>query len=254
MTNDSAKPETVSDSAKPESFRSHLPAIVAATAGTVTAAVLGSLLGTAGTIVGMAIASLMAGTLSWWAERGIRQSTAMATARADAIRARARPLHADEDAVISVAATRSTGRHLHADDDAAPPDAVRAARGWPRRRWAVPVAIAVAAFIGCAVPLTLLEHAAGKPLSAIVQGEPGHGTTLGGGAVGKPAPSRAPSPSPSTTGSATAPASSTAPGNASSSPAASPTPGATGSGSASPTSSAPSSATPSTAPATPAAG
>jgi len=257
MTNDSAKPEAVSDSAGPESFRSHLPAIVAATAGTVTAAVLGSLLGTAGTIVGMAIASLTAGTLSWWAERGIRQSAAMAAARAETIRTRGRHLHADEDAVVTVAATRSPGRHLHADDDdAAPPAAARHARGWPRRRWAVPVAIAAAGFIGCAIPLTLLEHAAGKPLSAIVQGEPGHGTTLGGGTVSKPAPSRAPSPSPSTTGPATAPASSTAPGNASSSPAASPTPAATGTGtgSASPTSSASGSATPSAAPTTPAAG
>jgi hypothetical protein len=258
MTNDSPKPETAGDSAKTETFRSHLPAVVAATAGTVTAAVLGSLLGTAGTIVGMAIASLTAGTLSWWAERGIRRSAAMATARAGTIRARGRHLHADEDAVVTVAVARSTGRHLHADDDdAVPAGTARQARGWPRRRWAVPVAIAAAAFIGCAVPLTLLEHAAGKPLSAIVQGEPGHGTTLGGGAVGKPAPSRTPSPSPSPTGSAaTAAASSTAPGSAASSPAASPTPAGTASGttSPSPASSASDSPTPSAAPTTPAPG
>ena len=74
MTSDPAKPVP-----KPETFRSHLPAIAAA--GTVLAAVLGSLVGTAGTVAGMAIGSLVSGTCSWWAERGIRRPAAIAAAR-----------------------------------------------------------------------------------------------------------------------------------------------------------------------------
>jgi hypothetical protein len=227
MTSNSVKPESVSAPKKPESFRSHLPAIAAATAGTVLATVLGSLIGVAGTLVGIVIGSLLSGTISWWAERGLRRSAAVATARAEAIRARGRPLHPDEDAAVAEAAAR-------ADEPAE--DAASPGRSRRHRRWAGPAAFVVAAFIGCAVPLTLLEHAAGKPLSAVVQGQPGNGYSLGGGVSGGPA-SHSPSPSPSatTTGSATAPASGTAPSGASSSPAASATaPGATVSGSTAP--------------------
>jgi hypothetical protein len=230
MTSNSVTPETVSLPAKPESFRSHLPAIAAATAGTVLATVLGSLIGVAGTLVGIVVGSLLSGTISWWAERGLRRSAAVAAARAEAIRARGRPLHADEDAAVAEDARVAEDAGV-AEDATASPGRSRP----PRRRWAGPAAFVVAAFIGCAVPLTLLEHAAGKPLSAVVQGQPGHGTTFSGGVSGPPA-SHSPSPSPSaTTGSATAPASGTAPSGASSSPAASATaPTATASGSTAP--------------------
>ena len=157
---DSARPDTASVPAKPESFRSHLPAIAAATAGTLFATLLGSLIGVAGTLVGITIGSLLSGTISWWTERGLRRSAAVATARAEAIRAHGRPLHPDEDAVVAKAAAASHDR------------------GRQHRRWVGPAAFIVAAFIGCAVPLTLLEHATGKPLSAVVQGKPGNGTTL----------------------------------------------------------------------------
>src|SRR6266496_2152788 len=100
MTSDPAQPVP-----KPETFRSHLPAIAAAAAGTVLAAVLGSLIGAAGTVAGMAIGSLVSGTGSWWAERGIRRSAAIAAARADVIRARGRPLRPDEDAAVTRAFT-----------------------------------------------------------------------------------------------------------------------------------------------------
>jgi len=239
MTSDTATPES-KPQAKPETFRSHLPAIVAATTGTVLAAVLGSLIGAAGTIAAMVIGSLASGTASWWAERGIRRSAALATARAEAIRARGRPLHPDEDAAVTQATV------VTLDAAAAP-----GGNGRPhRRRWAGPAAFIVAAFIGCAIVVTLLEGAAGKPLSAVVQGKPGHGTTLGGGSEGKAAPA---SPSPTSPGSttgaaATSPASSTTPSGASSSPAASTAPAATAPGSTPPVSNAPHSATPSATP------
>ena len=102
MTSATAKPVT-KPGAKPETFRSHLPAIVAATTGTVLAAILGSLIGAAGTIAGMVIGSLASGTCSWWAERGIRRSAALAAARAEVIRARGHQLHPGEDAAVTQA-------------------------------------------------------------------------------------------------------------------------------------------------------
>ena len=255
MTSDTANSE-IKPQAKAETFRSHLPAIVAATTGTVLAAILGSLIGAAGTIAGMVIGSLASGTASWWAERGIRRSAALATARAEAIRARGRPLHPDEDAAVTQAAVitqdAAVTQAAVITHDAAAADS-GPGRPRSRRRWAGPAAFIVAAFIGCALVVTLLEGAAGKPLSAVVQGKPGHGTTLGGGAVGKaaqPSPSPTPSgsttatPSTSATGSGTA---SATPSGAGISPAASTAP-ATAPGSTSPASSTPNSATPSATP------
>jgi len=72
---DIARPQTKPE-AKPGTFRSHLPAIVAVTTGTVLAAILGSLIGTAGTIAGVVIGRLASGTCSSWAERGIRRAGA----------------------------------------------------------------------------------------------------------------------------------------------------------------------------------
>ena len=236
MTSDTAKPETKPE-ARPETFRSHLPAIVAAATGTVLAAILGSLIGAAGTIAGIVIGSLASGTASWWAERGIRRSAALATARAEVIRARGHQLHPGADAAATQAAVVTKA------------DAGGAGQPARRRRWAGPVAFIAAALIGGALVVTLLEGAAGKPLSAVVQGKPGHGTTLGGGTVGKaapasPSPATSPTPSASATGTATA---STTPSGASSSPAANTAP-ATAPGSTIPVSSTPNSATPSATP------
>src|SRR6266581_2154337 len=114
MTSDTAKPQTKPE-ARPETFRSHLPAIAAATTGTVLAAILGSLIGAAGTIAGMVIGSLASGTCSWWAERGIRRSAALAAARAEALRVRGRPLHSHQDAAVT-------------QPDAAAPDTATATR------------------------------------------------------------------------------------------------------------------------------
>ena len=58
-----------------------------ATAGAVLATVLGSYMGIAGTITGIALGSLVSGTISWWLERVIRRSAAKAEAQASAVRA-----------------------------------------------------------------------------------------------------------------------------------------------------------------------
>lgn len=230
---------------KPETFRSHLPAIAAATTGTVLATILGSLIGAAGTIVGMVIGSLASGTCSWWAERAIRRSATIATARADAIRARGRQLHPSEDAAVTRVATAMATR----------PRPRQNGRPDRRRRWAGPAAFIAVAFIGCALVVTMIEGAAGKPLSAVTQDRPGHGTTFGGGAVGPASPA---SPSPATSGSSSPAASASATGtgattpatsSASGSPSASTTPTPTDSGSTAPASPAPSTTVPAATPA-----
>jgi hypothetical protein len=277
MTSDTAKPETTTPQTKPETFRSHLPAIVAATTGTVLAAILGSLIGTAGTIVGMVIGSLAAGTCSWWAERGIRRSAALATARAETLRAHGYHLRPGDVTTVTqeaVAAQEAVATHetVVAHDTAATQDTTvvpgggRHGRSRRRSRWAGPAAIIGAAFIGCAVAVTLVEGAAGKPLSAVVQGKPGHGTTLGGGAVSKATPVK-PSPTPSASTAkvaTTTPATSATPSAASSSSAASTapataapsssTPASSAPASSAPASSAPASATPTATPTVPAGG
>ena len=269
MTSDTAQSET-KPQARPETFRSHLPAVVAATTGTVLAAILGSLIGTAGTIVGMVIGSLASGTLSWWAERGIRRSTALAAARAEALRVRGHHADADENAAATqTAATRAAANQTAPTRAAAPlaaatqtalnqttPTRAAAPRHRParlRRRWAIPAMFIAVAFAGCALVVTLVEGAAGKPLSAVVQGKPGHGTTLGGGTVGKRVPaSPAPSPSVSATGGTTAPATSTPSPGVSSSPSATVSPDATSTGSAAPATSPPTATATATPTATPA--
>ena len=140
MPSDTAHPET-NPHARPETFRSHLPAIVAATTGTVLAAILGSLIGAAGTIAGIVIGSLASGTASWWAERGIRRSAALAAARAEAIRARGYPLHPGEHA----AATRAPA--ITRDTAAAGSGHHRSRPRLPWR-WAGPAAFILAAFVG----------------------------------------------------------------------------------------------------------
>lgn len=97
-----------------ENFLSHSPAIVAAAVGTVFAAILGSFLGKTGTIAGMTAGSLISGSITWWAERGIRKSAAIAKAKRDAARKKGRPLTVTETAVIErVTASNPRWQGIH---------------------------------------------------------------------------------------------------------------------------------------------
>ena len=198
---------------KPETFRDHLPAIVGAAGGTIIVTVLGSWLGNTGTLIGVALGSLGSGTLSWWAERGIRRARAAAAAgKAEAARVKGRQPHPAGDAAITRPAHDRTRRN---------------------RRWATPVGIVLAAFLGCAIPLTIFEHAAGKPISAVTRHQPGHGTTLFGGGTGTPSPSppaRTPAPTAPATSFAATPTATVTPTAPASPPAA--TPAVTGAGTA----------------------
>lgn len=65
-----------------------------------------------------------------------------------------------------------------------------------RPQWIALGILAASVFAGILLLQTVVEAAAGKPVANIVQGTPGHGTTLGGGGNG-PAPATTPSVSPS---------------------------------------------------------
>jgi hypothetical protein len=87
-----------------ETFRAHLPALAASILGTLTATILAShLFGTSGTRYGLLFGGLISGTISWWAERGIRNSQELAKAKIKAARDKGAPLSATETSYIEVA-------------------------------------------------------------------------------------------------------------------------------------------------------
>jgi hypothetical protein len=208
----------------PETFRQHLPTLVAASVGTVLAAVLGSYLGTAGTVFGLAAGSAVSGTATWFGDRALRRSAQLAKAKRQAALKKRRPLTATETTVIEAAARQS-------------PWFPRGTVPW--RRVALVSALALAIAAGS---VTAAEAVLGRPVSDVVQHKAGTGFTFGGGAPAEtatvtpaatataspsaPSSSAAAGPTASATASATAPASpsATAPASPSFSPAPVPSP------------------------------
>jgi hypothetical protein len=86
---------------QPETFRGHLPALAGSIVGTLISAVIAShLFGAAGTTYGLAFGGMVSGTTSWWGERAIRRSQAIATAKMKAARNKQAPLSATETQMI----------------------------------------------------------------------------------------------------------------------------------------------------------
>lgn len=156
------------------------PALTASVLAAITTAVLGSFIGTAGTLAGAGLASAVGGVATALYERGIERAAARAR-------------------------TRRTGRP-------ASPQARARTRKLASRKIVVRSAATAA---GIAVVtlgvLTAAEYAAGRPVSAIVQGTHGTGLSVtGGGNAPPPAPAPArtgiaPSATPATSSMTTAP-------------------------------------------------
>lgn len=92
----------------PEKFRSHVPAMAGSTIGGLLTAVLGShLFGALGTGAGLVLGSCLSGTVSWWAERGIRRSQEITRAKIQAARKRGRCLSVTETQQIEKEAIRN---------------------------------------------------------------------------------------------------------------------------------------------------
>jgi hypothetical protein len=197
-----------------DSLRKKLPPghVAAQVASTLVCAFAMSFLGTAGTLAGLATGSLLSSTVpvliehtagrsakrlkeqrDHYLKRGYSENVAHAMAEAD-VKAENRPHVTWTSAGVTVA--------------------------YPRRRrkksliWTGVTAVLVAAV--SLAGLTVVEAAAGKPASAIVQNKAGTGTTLGGYSYTPPSPS----PSPST--SSFSPAVSISPSTSSFSPSVSP--------------------------------
>lgn len=86
---------------KPETFRSHLPALAGSLIGTLLSAVIGSHVGGAlGTRYALIFGAFISGSASWWAERAIRRSHEITKAKVTAARRRGRELTEHETQLI----------------------------------------------------------------------------------------------------------------------------------------------------------
>lgn len=143
----------------PEKFTDHMPALIAAAAVTVGVSFLGSYLGTAGTIGGLALGSLLSGTGSWYGERGLRLAAAKAKARREAARAKGKPLTATETGLIDMRVEREHRR--------------------VPKRMALAAAASVSgiALLAGFLVISATAGAAGRPVSDIVRGRPAPAAT-----------------------------------------------------------------------------
>jgi len=144
----------LADRTPPEEFRDHLPAIVAAAVMTVAISFLGSLLGSAGTIGGLALGSLLSGTGSWYGERGIRLAAAKAKARREAARRKGAPLSPHETQVIGLRVERER-RHLSR-----------------RLPLVLAAGIGAGALLAGGLVIMSTQAATGRTVSEVVQGRP----------------------------------------------------------------------------------
>lgn len=86
---------------QPESFRGHLPALAGSIFGTLLSAIAGSHIGgVLGTRYALLVGAFLSGSVSWWAERAIRKSQAIAAAKVKAARERGRKLSEHETQMI----------------------------------------------------------------------------------------------------------------------------------------------------------
>lgn len=226
--------------------------VVASALATVAGAVLASLLGVTGTIIGAAVVSASATTGAAVFSHAFRRTgegirsrvpsvgvprtpgEERAEHRADARAAFGSPADATAaDARPPFGPGGPDGEPGGTTAGSAPPEgesvttyrggSVRRTIGWRKYALATGLVFALAM-----VTVTAVELIAGKPVAAVVKNEPGRGTSVGGGSTGTPAPadSRTPTPgasggsAPQTGGSAapdvsTAPDTSTSPGSSS---------------------------------------
>jgi hypothetical protein len=188
-----------------------------------------SYLGTAGTITGAALASVV-GTVSTSVLRTSADRSAerlrQTTARIRETRSGAMPTPTDTHPVETGTTGEADrpGSHLLGAPD--PDPTAGRTRTLSRPRWVMLGVGAVIAFAVALVAITGIESAAGKPLAGLVGKESGGGTTLGR-ATGTDTGNRAPDPTPTTTPTTTPTSGAPSPSptqNPSGSPTSGPTP------------------------------
>jgi hypothetical protein len=170
-----------------DTFKDKLPGWVASGASAVTCTVGLSFLGTSGTLYGLALGSVASGVVQWQYERHLRKAKAVAAKLRADLHARKHPTAIHETIMMNAIAKEA--------DKKIP-------RGIPWLTIATGAVISLAAL--CAV-IAFIELGTGKPVSDVVQGKAGHGSSFSGGEPPPttPVPTFAPSTSFSPTASAT---------------------------------------------------
>ncbi|MCT9079179.1 hypothetical protein [Streptomyces fulvoviolaceus] len=221
--------------------------VVASALATVAGAVLASLLGVTGTIIGAAVVSASATTGAAVFSHAFRRTGEGIRSRVPSVGVPRTPgeeradHRADARAAFGMPADATTvdarppsgpggpeGEHGGTTAGSAPPEgesvttyrggSVRRTIGWRKYALATGLVFALAM-----VTVTAVELIAGKPVAAVVKNEPGRGTSVGGGTAGTPGPAdnRTPTPGASSgtapqTDSSASPDASTAPDTSSS--------------------------------------
>jgi hypothetical protein len=160
-------PEASSDTTDRPRLQLSATQVTASALAATTATVAASYLGVAGTVIGAAVASVLTVTGNAVYSHSIQRTS-------------------DRVRTVVPAAARFTPRG-HAPAPTAPE---RTARRGRRPAWTVLAAACVGVFAGVLIVVTGIELAAGRPLSDVVQGKPGSGTSVLGntGGTQKPAP------------------------------------------------------------------
>jgi hypothetical protein len=194
LRRDVAHATTTPEPPKKTKLDLNAPTLVAGAGATVTMSVLGSYLGTVGTLTGAAITSVASAVVT-----AVYKHTAT-VAQERAKRVALQKLTARHRGEAQLNETERT-QLVQARQEAL--DAHQAARRWnPRRLAVVGSAVAAGLFGGVMLVETGAEALAGKPVAAIVQGKPGHGTSLGGGRVLPATPTPTGTGTPTVSGSA----------------------------------------------------
>jgi hypothetical protein len=195
-------PETEEEPSAPERRVLDLSVVqvAASTLAAVVGALMASLLGVHGTIVGAAVVSTSATT-------GAALFQHLFHRTGEGIRGR---MPAGERAVQTFDP---------------PPDATaRKPRGWKARGWKTYALTTGLVFVLAMGVVTAAELIAGKPVAAVVRSEPGSGTSLGGGSTGTPSPSPSGTPTPGASTDVAPPADASASPDASATPDRTPSP------------------------------
>lgn len=207
-------PEAEEESSTPERRVLDLSVVqvAASTLAAVVGALMASLLGVHGTIVGAAVVSTSATT-------GAALFQHLFHRTGDGIRGRmpvgGEPTTAGEERVANRADAREAfDPPAEATVTDQRGDGVgRKPRGW--KTYALTTGLVFALAMGV---VTAAELIAGKPVAAVVKNEPGSGTSLGGGSTGTPSPSTSGTPTPGASTDVAPPTDASAPPDASASP------------------------------------
>ena len=174
----------MSEQAAPEGFLSgiNIPKVLAGTLAAVSAAVVGSFLGVAGTLVGAAVASIVGSIGTEIYERSLKHG--------------AKKLQTLAPTFITAPAAIGTPEVAAATEQDSPSHTVPEPARKVQIRWGRIAAAAAGVFVLSMGAITVYEWVSGEPIAAAVGASNAKGTTLGGGDSNDKPPAPSPSATP----------------------------------------------------------